>query len=104
MAFSDDGRPVANARVMRRALEYAKAFDLALIDHCEEPTLAEKACMNEGPVSTHLGLRGQPAAGEAIMVERDVLLAELTVGRGPTSPTSRPRPRSTRCGGARPGG
>jgi dihydroorotase len=81
VALSDDGRPVASARVMRRALEYAKAFDLAVIDHCEEPTLAEKACMNEGPVSTVLGLRGQPAAGEAIMVERDVLLAELTGGR-----------------------
>ena len=51
VAFSDDGKPVASARVMRRALEYAKAFDLAIIDHCEEPTLAEKACMNEGPVS-----------------------------------------------------
>jgi dihydroorotase len=81
VAFSDDGRPVASARVMRRALEYAKAFDLAIIDHCEEPTLAERACMNEGPVSTLLGLRGQPAAGEAIMVERDVLLAELVGGR-----------------------
>ncbi len=81
VAVSDDGRPVASARMMRRALEYAKAFDLAVIDHCEEPTLAEKACMNEGPVSTMLGLRGQPAAGEAIMVERDVLLAELTGGR-----------------------
>jgi len=81
VAFSDDGKPVASARVMRRALEYAKAFDVAIIDHCEEPTLAEKACMNEGPVSTVLGLRGQPAAGEAIMVERDVLLAELVGGQ-----------------------
>ncbi|HYN01116.1 MAG TPA: dihydroorotase [Vicinamibacteria bacterium] len=81
VAFSDDGKPVASARVMRRALEYAKAFDVAIIDHCEEPTLAEMACMNEGPVSTVLGLRGQPAAGEAIMVERDVLLAELVGGR-----------------------
>jgi dihydroorotase len=81
VAFSDDGKPVASARVMRRALEYAKAFDLAIIDHCEEPTLAESTCMNEGPVSTVLGLRGQPAAGEAIMVERDVLLAELVGGR-----------------------
>jgi dihydroorotase len=78
VAISDDGRPVAAARVMRRALEYAKAFGLTVIDHCEEPTLAEKACMNEGPVSTMLGLRGAPAAGEAIMVERDVMLAELT--------------------------
>jgi dihydroorotase len=81
VAVSDDGHPVASARVMRRALEYAKAFDLAVIDHCEEPTLAEKTCMNEGPVSTALGLRGVPAAGEAVMVERDVLLAELTGGR-----------------------
>jgi dihydroorotase len=81
VALSDDGRPVASARVMRRALEYAKAFDLVVIDHCEEPTLAEKACMNEGPVSTALGLRGVPAAGEAIVVERDCLLAELAGGR-----------------------
>jgi len=80
VAVSDDGRPVASARMMRRALEYSKAFSLVVIDHCEEPTLAEKASMNEGPVSTLLGLRGQPAAGEAIMVERDVLLAELTGG------------------------
>jgi dihydroorotase len=81
VAFSDDGHPVASARVLRRALEYAKAFDLVVIDHCEEPTLAERSCMNEGPASTALGLRGVPAAGEAIMVERDVLLAELTGGR-----------------------
>jgi dihydroorotase len=81
VAISDDGKPVASARVMRRALEYAKAFDLTVIDHCEEPTLSEKACMNEGPVSTFLGLRGAPAVGEAIMVERDVMLAELTGGK-----------------------
>jgi dihydroorotase len=77
VAVSDDGRPVASARVMRRALEYAKGFDLTVIDHCEEPTLTERASMNEGPVATVLGLRGMPAAAEAIMVERDVLLAEL---------------------------
>lgn len=81
VAVSDDGKPVASARMMRRALEYAQAFGLVVIDHCEEPTLAEKACMNEGPVATLLGLRGAPAAGEAIMVERNVLLAELTGGR-----------------------
>ena len=81
VAFSDDGKPVASARMMRRALEYARTFGLVLIDHCEEPTLSEKACMNEGPVATLLGLRGAPAAGEAIMVERDVLLAELTGGK-----------------------
>jgi dihydroorotase len=81
VAVSDDGRPVASARVMRRALEYARAFDLTVIDHCEEPTLSENASMNEGPVATLLGLRGAPAAGEAIVVARDVLLAELTGGK-----------------------
>jgi dihydroorotase len=81
VAVSDDGRPVASARMMRRALEYARAFDLTVIDHCEEPTLAQDAAMNEGAVSTLLGLRGAPAAGEAMVVERDVLLAELTGGK-----------------------
>lgn len=80
VAVSDDGRPVASARVMRRALEYARGFGLPVIDHCEDPGLSEKACMNEGPVSTLLGLRGAPWASEAIVVERDVLLAELTGG------------------------
>lgn len=81
VAVSDDGRPVASARLMRRALEYSQAFGLIVIDHCEEPTLASGASMNEGPVATWLGLRGAPAAGETIMVERDILLAELTGGR-----------------------
>ena len=81
MAVSDDGRPVASARVMRRALEYARAFDLPVIDHCEEPTLTQGAAMNEGPVCTLLGLRGAPPAAEAMVVERDIVLAELTGGR-----------------------
>jgi dihydroorotase len=81
VAVSDDGRPVASARVMRRALEYAQAFGLPVIDHCEEPALAERAAMNEGPVATLLGLRGAPAVAESIVVERDVQLAELTGGR-----------------------
>ena len=81
VAVSDDGMPVADAGVMRRALEYAKAFDFVVIDHCEDPSLSHKTCMNEGPVSTHLGLRGEPSVGEAITVERDVLLAELTGSR-----------------------
>jgi dihydroorotase len=80
VAVSDDGRPVASARMMRRALEYAQSFDLPVIDHCEEPTLFQGASMNEGPVSTLLGLRGAPTVAEAIAVERDVLLAELTGG------------------------
>jgi dihydroorotase len=66
---------------MRRALEYARAFDLPVIDHCEEPALSERAAMNEGPVATLLGLRGAPAAAESIVVERDIQLAELTAGR-----------------------
>jgi dihydroorotase len=81
VAISDDGRPVASARMMRRALEYAQSFDLPVIDHCEEPTLFQGASMNEGMISTFLGLRGAPGAAEAIAVERDVLLAELTGGR-----------------------
>jgi len=81
VAVSDDGRPVASARVMRRALEYARAFDLPVVDHCEEPALSERAAMNEGPVATLLGLRGAPPAAESIVVERDVQLAELTGGR-----------------------
>ena len=81
VAVSDDGKPVASARMMRRALEYAQAFALPVIDHCEEPALFEGASMNEGPVATMLGLRGAPAVAEALMVERDVLLAELTRGR-----------------------
>jgi dihydroorotase len=81
VAVSDDGRPVASARVMRRALEYARAFELTVIDHCEDPSLSENASMNEGTVATLLGLWGVPAAGEAMVVERDILLAELTRGK-----------------------
>jgi dihydroorotase len=81
VALSDDGRPVVAARMMRRALEYAGAFSLPIIDHCEEPTLFEGAVMNEGPVATMLGLRGVPGVAESMVVERDVLLAELTGGR-----------------------
>jgi dihydroorotase len=81
VAVSDDGRPVQSARVMRRALEYARAFGLTVIDHCEEPALAQGAAMNEGSVATLLGLRGAPAVAEAVVVERDILLAELTGGK-----------------------
>jgi dihydroorotase len=80
IAVSDDGRPVASARMMRRALEYARGLSLTVIDHCEDPTLSQGACMNEGPVSTQLGLAGAPGVGETVMVERDILLAELTGG------------------------
>src|SRR6185436_3966516 len=81
VAISDDGRPVMNSLVMRRAMEYALAFDLPVVDHCEDLELAEGGCMNEGIVSTQLGLAGIPAAAEEVMVARDLALAELTRSR-----------------------
>jgi dihydroorotase len=81
VAVSDDGRPVASGHLMRTALEYARTFDIAVADHCEEPTLAAGGVMHEGLVATRLGLKGIPSAAEEIMVARDVLLAELTGGR-----------------------
>ncbi len=81
VAISDDGRPVMNSLVMRRAMEYALAFDVPVVDHCEDLHLAEGGCMNEGLVSTELGLPGIPAAAEDVMVARNVALAELTGAR-----------------------
>ncbi|MDD5563148.1 MAG: dihydroorotase [Thermoanaerobaculaceae bacterium] len=81
VAFSDDGKPVHNAYLMRRALEYAQLFGVPVVDHCEEPSLAAKGVMHEGAVATRLGLRGIPAAAEEVMVARDVVLAQLTGGR-----------------------
>ena len=74
-AFSNDGRPVADSELFRRALEYASDLGLTVIDHCEDPFLAPGAGINEGVVSARLGLRGAPVAGEAIQVARDCLLA-----------------------------
>jgi dihydroorotase len=81
VAISDDGKPVMNSLVMRRAMEYALAFDIPVIDHCEDLHLAEGGCMNEGLISTELGLPGIPAAAEDVMVARNVSLAELTGAR-----------------------
>ncbi|HEY3348056.1 MAG TPA: dihydroorotase, partial [Nitrospirota bacterium] len=80
-AFSDDGKPVAGAEMMRHALEYAKTLCVTIISHCEEPTLSNGGVMNEGAVSTRLGLKGIPNAAEDIMVARDIELARLTGGR-----------------------
>lgn len=80
VAFSDDGRPVADPGVMRRALEYARTFDAVVISHAEEPALST-GVMNEGAVATRLGLKGIPNAAEVTMVARDIALAELTGGR-----------------------
>jgi dihydroorotase len=78
VAFSDDGRPIMSAALLRRALEYAQAFGRPIISHAEDATLAEGGVMHEGFVATDLGLRGIPAAAEEIMVARDIALAELT--------------------------
>ena len=81
VAFTDGDRAVADARLMRRALSYASAFDLLLVQHVEDPSLAREGVMNEGEVAMRLGLAGIPAAAETIMVERDLRLAALTGGR-----------------------
>ncbi|MDD2605079.1 MAG: dihydroorotase, partial [Desulfobacteraceae bacterium] len=81
VAFSDDGRPVVGSRMMRRAMEYARGFDMPIVSHCEELDLAGDGVMNEGVVATRLGLAGIPNAAESIMVMRDIALAELTGAR-----------------------
>jgi dihydroorotase len=78
VALSDDGRPVMNSNLMRRALEYAGMLNLPIIDHCEDLNLSGSGVMNESFTSTRLGFRGIPAASEEVMVARDIILAELT--------------------------
>jgi dihydroorotase len=80
VAISDDGRPVATALLMRRALEYAQMFDMPVIEHCEEQTLKRDGVAHEGFHASTLGLRGIPGAAESIMAFRDISLAELTRG------------------------
>ena len=82
VAISDDGRPVMNSQVMRRAMEYAKAFDLPVIDHCECLHLSDSGCMNEGLVSTELGMPGIPNAAE------DVMVAEISPWQSLREPNS----------------
>jgi len=77
-AISDDGHPVKKSSVMRRALEYAGSLGLLVIDHCEDPDLAEGGVMHEGEVSVRLGLKGIPAEAESIPVLRDIALSALT--------------------------
>ncbi len=78
IAISDDGNPIMNSNLMRRALEYAKVFELPVIPHCEDKNLAGEGLVNEGYISTLTGLPGIPAATEEVMVARDIALAELT--------------------------
>jgi len=81
IAVSDDGRPVPTAGMMRRAMEYARGFDLPVIDHCEDKSLAGGGVMHEGHWSLVLGMRGMPAAAEEVDAERNCLLAGLTGAR-----------------------
>jgi len=78
VAFSDDGRPVKTAGLMRRAMEKAKSLAVPIIDHCEEPSLTGLGVINEGPVAERLKLRGVPNSSEDVCVSRDLILAEST--------------------------
>jgi len=81
VAISDDGRPVMNARLMRRAMEFARSFGMPVINHCEDLHLSAGGDMHEGAESVRLGLRGIPGCSEDVMVARDILLAEVTGAR-----------------------
>jgi dihydroorotase len=81
LAFTDGVKAIASARVMRQALSYARTFGLMIVEHAEEPTLAEGGDMNAGEMATRMGLIGIPREAEVIIVERDLRLAELTDGR-----------------------
>ena len=78
VAITDDGRPISDAGLMRRILEYSTIFDIPVVQHCEDLALTDAGVMHEGPVSTRLGLKGIPAAAEEVVVARDLILAELT--------------------------
>jgi dihydroorotase len=81
VGISDDGKPVMNSQLFRRALEYAQMFDLPVIQHCEDTDLSKGGVMHEGMYSTRLGLKGIPAAAEETMVSRDLILAQMTHGK-----------------------
>jgi len=81
VAVSDDGNPIDNPQLMRRALEYSKIFDIPIIDHCEDRALAAGGCMNEGSSSTRLGLPALSRAAEELDIARDVILSRITGGR-----------------------
>src|SRR5579872_5170317 len=78
VAVSDDGHPIANAKLLRQVMDYCRALDLPVIDHCEDSSLFAGAVMREGKQSVRLGLRGMPAATESLAVARDVQVGELT--------------------------
>src|SRR5678816_2456934 len=78
MCIRDSGRPVPNAGIMRRAMQYARDFDLPVVDHCEDKSLSSGGVMHEGKISLLLGLKGMPALAEDIDIVRDILLAKET--------------------------
>src|SRR5713226_1871531 len=81
VGVSDDGKPIASAKLVRQVMEYCRSLDLPVIEHAEDASLAAGAVMREGVTSTRLGLAGMPAAAESVCVARDVQLAELTGAR-----------------------
>ena len=81
VGFSDDGRPVATAGLLRRALDYSERLGVPVIDHCEDPSLSAGGVMNEGAIAARMGLRGIPRAAEDVIVARDIIVAEQTGGR-----------------------
>lgn len=78
VAISDDGKPLKSSALMKKALQYSSMFDITVISHCEDPDLVDEGTMNEGYMSTILGLKGIPSAAEEIMVARELILAEYT--------------------------
>jgi len=81
VALTDDGHPVVDSQLMRRAMEYASSHDMLIMSHSEELSLSKGGCMNEGEFSTRMGLQGIPVSAESIMVQREIALAELTGAR-----------------------
>ncbi len=81
VGFTDDGLPVMNAQIMRLAFEKAKEFNLAIIQHAEDLNLSNKGCINEGPISKKLNVRGIPNISESVIVERDIAILEATKSR-----------------------
>ncbi|MGH9703777.1 MAG: dihydroorotase, partial [Candidatus Acidiferrales bacterium] len=78
VAVSDDGKPIATARLVRQVMDYCRSLNLPVVEHCEDPSLAAGGVMREGPRSIRLGLKGIPAASESICVERDIEMSALT--------------------------
>src|SRR5205085_5821335 len=81
VAVSDDGKPVMNGELLRRAMEYARTFGLPVVQHCEDLALSAGGAMHEGKVSTRTGIQAQPAAAESSMVARDLEICALTGAR-----------------------